>query len=117
MGHGSLQSFSPQLKITVGADRPTAHDARAVWALELYGNDDLIWQNSRRQEAVEAAEVVKLVYHGVCLRCHGRQAGVGCRLLLAGDVLDVKSLAPRSECLGNRGLMQSAPVALHQVFI
>ena len=34
-GHGSLQSFSPQLKITVGVDRPTAHDARAVWA----------WQN------------------------------------------------------------------------
>jgi hypothetical protein len=45
LGHGSLQSFSPQLKITVGVDRPTAHDARAVWALELYGYDDLIWQN------------------------------------------------------------------------
>ncbi|CAL8376462.1 unnamed protein product [Gadus morhua 'NCC'] len=89
------------------------------WCLCPRGFPGAVTVSARQQksEAVEAAEVVKLVYHGVCLRCHGRQAGVGWRLLLARDVLDVKSLAPRSECLGNRGLMQSAPVALHQVFI
>ena len=67
--------------------------------------------------------MVKLFYHGVCSRCHGRQARVGRRLLLARVVPDVESLVPGSVGLGKgvpecvRGLLQSAAVALHQVFI